>query len=141
MFTFRGDAHKVYLQLKKETDPAKHHDLKETASIKAFYESIDSETLRLIHYRMIKEQNGLGIIPIYVTSIPWLLFLFSNKIEEVLFTNGNILWLIFVIIYLVLLTAFAFFHFKEKAWAAFHIEMIKDVLASREDRAQTKPER
>ncbi|WP_217587187.1 hypothetical protein [Lentibacillus saliphilus] len=132
MFSFRGDAHKIYLQLKQKNDIKNDRQLKETADIKSFYQSIDSETLRLIHYRMIKEQNGLGIIPLYVTSIPWLLFLFSSKLQDVLFQNGNILWLIFVTVYLILLTASTFFHFKEKAWAALHIEMIKDILHYRD---------
>lgn len=132
MFSFRGDAHKIYLQLKKKDDVQTHKDLKETAEIKAFYESIDSQTLKLIQYRMVKEQNGMGIIPIFVTSIPWLLFLFSSKIQDVLFENGSLLWAIFAFIYLVLLTISIIFHFKEKAWAAFHIEIIRDILKDRE---------
>ena len=131
MFSFRGDAHKIYLTLKGQKNIHANEKLKETAEIKSFYESLDSKTLKLIHYRMIKEQNGMGIIPIFVTSIPWLLFLFSSKIQEVLLKNGSLPLMIFIFLYLVLLTISTIFHFKEKAWAAFHIEIIMDVLGER----------
>ncbi len=133
MFSFRGDAHKLFLDLKEQRNIQSNKDLKETAEIKSFYESLESETLRLIYYRMVKEQNGTGIIPIFVTAIPWLLFLFSDKIQEFLFKDGILIWAIFITIYLILLTVSAFFHFKEKAWAALHIEIIKDVLGERDN--------
>ncbi|SEQ95372.1 hypothetical protein SAMN05216232_3786 [Virgibacillus subterraneus] len=133
MFSFRGDAHKLFLTLKKLKDIHSNKDLKEAAEIKSFYESLESETLRLIYYRMVKEQNGTGIIPIFVTAIPWLLFLFSDKIQDFLFKDGILIWAIFITIYLILLTVSAFFHFKEKAWAALHIEIIKDVLEERDN--------
>lgn len=133
MFSFRGDAHKVFLTLKGQKDIQSSKELKETAEIKSFYESLDSKTLQLVHYRMIKEQNGMGIIPIFVTSIPWLLFLFSNKIQEILFEEGGLLLATFVSLYLILLTISTIFHFKEKAWSAFHIEIITDILKEREN--------
>ncbi len=42
---------------------------------------------------MVKEQSGTGIIPIFVTAIPWLLFLFSNSIQDFLFRNNNLIWI------------------------------------------------
>jgi hypothetical protein len=80
---------------------------------------------------MIKEQSGSGIIPIFVTAIPWLLFLFSSTIQDVLLSYSNLIWISFVTLYLVMLTVSAIFHFKEKAWSALHIEIIKDVLSER----------
>lgn len=125
----RGDAHKIYLELQKSPDKNANKKLSEVATIKSFYESLDEETLKLAYYRMIKEQNGTGIIPIYVTSIPWLLFLFSNKVQEYLFQDGKMLWAgVFITLYLILLTLSTFMHFREKAWAALHIEIISDVL-------------
>lgn len=131
MTFFRGDAHKLYVQLKNETDFQSNRKLKEVAEIQSFYQATDSATLQLIYYRMKKEQNGLGIIPIFATSIPWLLFLFSNKIQDLLFKNGSKLWIIFVFAYLIVLTVSILLHFKEKAWAALHIAMIKDILDER----------
>ncbi|WP_099156942.1 hypothetical protein [Virgibacillus ndiopensis] len=131
MFTFRGDAHKIFLMLKRQTDILSNKEIKETAEIKSFYENLDSETLKLIYFRMIKEQNGTGIIPIFVTAIPWLLFLFSSKIQEFLFKD-MLIWSIFISLYLIALTVSSIFHFKEKAWAAFHIEIIKDILCERD---------
>ncbi|MFD1039701.1 hypothetical protein ACFQ3N_15035 [Virgibacillus byunsanensis] len=131
MFSFRGDAHKLYVTLREQKGPNKK--LEETADIKGFYETLDSDTLQLVHYRMIKEKNGVGIILIYVTSIPWLLFLFSNKMQDVLFKNGIMLGSIFILIYLVLLTISVIFHFKEKAWSAFHTEIINDILKERDN--------
>lgn len=133
MFSFRGDAHKEFLKLKEKKDVHSNKELKETAEIKSFYETLDSEILQLVHYRMIKEKNGMGIIPIFVTSIPWLLFLISSKVQEVLFKDGSLLWAIFIFLYLIILSVSAVFHFKEQAWAAFHIEMIKDILSERDE--------
>ncbi|MDY0410232.1 hypothetical protein [Paracerasibacillus soli] len=89
MFSSRGDAHHLYLQLKKERHLKENKYLKETADIQKFYETVDSHTLKLIYYRMVKEKNGLGIIPIFATGIPWLLFLFSNKIQDFLLIMGT----------------------------------------------------
>ncbi|WP_404452147.1 hypothetical protein LG329_17610 [Virgibacillus necropolis] len=132
MFSFRGDAHKLFLTLKGQKDIHSNKELKETAEIKSFYESLESKTLQLVHYRMIKERNGMGMIPIFVTGIPWLLFLISDKIQDVLFTKGGMHWAAFIFLYLILLTISVIFHFKEKAWAAFHIEMIEDILSERD---------
>jgi hypothetical protein len=131
---FRGDAHKLFLTLKKQKDLESNKLLKEASNIKSFYESLDSKILQLVYYRMIKEQNGMGVIPIFVTSIPWLLFLFSSKLQDVLFNDGNMIWIIFISAYLILLTISVIFHFREKAWAAFHLEIISDVLSERESR-------
>jgi hypothetical protein len=129
---FRGDAHKLFLTLKKQKDLESNKLLKEASDIRSFYESLDSKILQLVYYRMIKEQNGMGVIPIFVTSIPWLLFLFSSKLQDVLFNDGNMIWIIFISVYLILLTISVIFHFREKAWAAFHLEIISDVLSERE---------
>lgn len=133
MFTFRGDAHKVYLQLKKRVDdqqPIKTlNDMVEVEKIQAFYQSLDPSELKLIQYRMVKEKNGSGIIPIFVTSIPWFFFLFSKQLQEFLFKDGRLyLWAAFSFVYLLLLTLSVILHFREKAWAAFHLEIIQDVL-------------
>ena len=137
MFTFRGDAHKVYLKLKKTPVEKRSMDymaeLAEIEEIRNLYRSIDSTTLKLIFYRIIKEKNGSGIIPILVSSIPWFLFLFSNKIQDILTRNGSILWIIFGVLYIITITVSVVLHFHEKAWAAIHIEVIQDILEERDD--------
>lgn len=74
MFSFRGDAHKIFLHLKKTSQQNQPYssikELAEVKEIQRLYESIDSSTLKLINYRMIKEKNGSGIIPIFVTAVP-----------------------------------------------------------------------
>lgn len=131
MFSMRGDAHKIYLKLKDTKDNGESvrdlKDLIEVQSIQNFYQSMDSQTLKLIYFRMIKEKNGEGIIPIFVTAIPWLLFLFSEPLMEALFKEGSILWAVFGFVYLLVLMVSVILHFREKAWAAFHIEIIQDI--------------
>jgi hypothetical protein len=140
MFSFRGDAHKIFLKLEKALDkdqPIKHvKEFKEIEKVKSLYQSIDSETLKIIYYRMVKEKNGSGIIPIFVSSIPWLIFMFSNQISKFLFKEGSWLWVVFSFIYIIALTISVVLHFREKAWAAFHIEIIQDILNER--KAQTQ---
>lgn len=132
-FSSRGDAHKLYIRFKEMPigDIKNSRYLKETADIKEFYQSLDSETLQLIYYQIVKEKNGIGVIPIFATSIPWLLFLFANPLENFLFSNGSSNWMIFTIIYLILLTISLILHFKEKAWAVVHTEIIQDILSYR----------
>lgn len=137
MFSFRGDAHKIYLRLKRHS--MKHQDfkymkkLKEIAEIQNFYNSIDSTTLKQVYYCMVKEKNGSGIIPILVSSIPWLLFMFTEPITEILFKKeGSILWVFFVLIYIVVLFTSVFIHFHENSWASVHIEIIQEILKKRE---------
>ncbi|RTQ92744.1 hypothetical protein [Lysinibacillus telephonicus] len=132
MTIFRGDAHKIYRRLKKE--PKKIRDIKflnEIQEIRDFYQSVDSDLLKLIYYRMIKEKSGTGMIPVYVAAVPWLLFLFSSQLEHFLFANGSLKWIFFCCIYLVFLTIGLILHFREKAWADFHIEIIQDILKER----------
>jgi hypothetical protein len=135
MFSLRGDAHKIYLQLKKAANSGQSFkqmkELIEVEKIQAFYQSMDSDTLKIIYYRMIKEKNGSGIIPIFVTSVPWFLFLFSNQLQQLLFKEGSKLWVVFGIVYMLILTTTVVLHFREKAWAAFHIKIIQDTLNER----------
>jgi hypothetical protein len=140
MISFRGDAHKIFLRTKRTVQKGQSlrnlKEFKEIEEIKGLYQSLDSDILKLIHYRMIKEKNGSGIIPVFVTSIPWLLFLFSKQLSQFLFTEGHWLWAIFGFVYLLVLTISVILHFREKAWAAFHMEIIQDILDERTKKAQ-----
>lgn len=132
---FRGDAHKLYIKLtkaNKQDKPLRHvKELTEIQDIRAFYQTIETETLQLIYYRMTKEKQGSGIIPIFVTSIPWFFFLFSKQLQEFLFKEGRLLFLLFGIFYMVTLTISVIIHFRENAWAAVHIEIIQDIVDER----------
>lgn len=138
MFSFRGDAHRIYLHLKKASNHnisySSIKELGETEEIVKFYRSLNNSTLKLIFYRMMKEKNGSGIIPIFVTAIPWFFFLFSQQLQELLFESSNPLWIYFITLYLLILTVSVILHFREKAWAAFHIEIIQDIIRERERR-------
>ncbi|MGI8387294.1 hypothetical protein [Robertmurraya sp. P23] len=132
---FRGDAHKLYIKLtktNKQDEPLRQvKELTEIQEIRAFYQTIETATLQLIYYRMIKEKQGSGIIPIFVTSIPWFFFLFSKQLQEFLFKEGSLLFLLFGIFYMVTLTISVIVHFRENAWAAVHIEIIQDIVGER----------
>ncbi len=133
--SFRGDAHKLYLKLRsiyKKDKSLKHiKELNEIQEIRIFYKSIDTYTLKLIYYRMLKEKNGSGIVPIFVTAIPWFLFLFTQQLQDFLFQNGSLLWIIFSILYVLALTISVIIHLREKAWAALHIQIIQDIIIER----------
>jgi hypothetical protein len=137
LVSFRGDAHKLYLKLRsmhRKNESLKHiKELEEVQEVRAFYKSIDTDTLRLVYYRMIKEKNGSGIVPIFVTAIPWFIFLFASKLQEFLFHEGSLLWLPFSIVYLLALTISVIVHFREKAWAVLHIEIIQDIIGERNE--------
>jgi len=129
---FRGDVHKIYCHLKKQPDniPDSKY-LKEMKEVLDFYQSIDSDTLKLIFYRLVKEKNGSGMIPVYLSSIPFLFLIFSNNLQELLFSRGSKYLVVFIVIYLGGITFSLFLHSREKAWAASHIEMIQDILTER----------
>jgi uncharacterized membrane protein YcjF (UPF0283 family) len=135
MFSTKGDAHKVFLRLRRTVqngETIKHmREYQEIEEIQTLYKSLDSNTLQLIHYRMIKEYNGSGMIPILVSSAPWLLLLFSKQLSTYLFHEGKWLWAGFCIVYIIALAASVIIHFREKAWAAFHMEIIQDILKDR----------
>ena len=137
MLSFRGDAHKIYLKLKKNArrDRSFKHlkEMEEVRKIQQFYQGLDSETLKIIYYRMLKEENGSGIIPILITAIPWFLFLFTNQLQKFLFGKGYYYLILFTIIYFFLLFFTVILHFREKAWASFHIQMICDILEERKE--------
>lgn len=138
MFSLRGDAHKFYLKLNRALNNGNSvtsiKEIKLVEEIHNFYHSIDSHTLKKIYFCMTKEKNGSGIIPILVSSGPWLLLLFSKQLQEFLFKEGSLLWLIFIFSYIVILTISVILHFREKAWASVHIEIIQEVLHERKEK-------
>ncbi|WP_235863401.1 hypothetical protein [Ureibacillus sinduriensis] len=90
MNLFRGDAHKIYCHLKNNsTNIAISKYLKEMKEVRDFYQSIESELLKLIFYRLIKEKNGSGMIPVDVSSMPFLFLIFSNNLQKLLFAQGE----------------------------------------------------
>jgi hypothetical protein len=133
--SFRGDSHKFYLKLKETKKLNKQitglEEIEEVRGIYAFYLSLASLDLHSIRYRMIKEKNGTGIVPILITAAPWLLFIFSKQLQALLFQNGSSLWIGFIVIYVFAMISSIIIHFREKAWSALHIEMIGDILRER----------
>ncbi|MDR7000238.1 hypothetical protein [Neobacillus niacini] len=140
MFSLRGDAHKIYLQLKKASrdDPSftEIKRLLELEEIQHFYHSIDTETLKRIYYCMVKEKNGSGMIPILVSTIPWLLVIFAKQLQDFVFQDHSMVWAIFAIISLIILLYSVIIHFYEKSWAAVHIEIIQAILNERKKSQQ-----
>ncbi|HZH59442.1 MAG TPA: hypothetical protein VEY70_07690 [Metabacillus sp.] len=135
LFSTRGDAHKLYLKFKKIADNGEplHElgELREIAEMKTFYEKIEAPTLEKIYYRILKEKNGMGMIPVFVSAGPWLLFLFSKQLQEFLFKNGSMPFFIFITFYLTVLIISVILHFREKAWASIHLTMIEHILKNR----------
>ncbi|MEQ6375972.1 hypothetical protein RZN25_03945 [Bacillaceae bacterium S4-13-56] len=137
MISFRGDAHKIYLKMREASNKGVSYKnlkmIKEMQEIQDFYQSIETDTLKKLYYRMMKERNGSGIVLIFVTAVPWFLFLFSGPLEEFLMNNGSFLWLTFTIIYFSILTIMVTIHFRENAWATVHVEIIRDILNERNE--------
>ncbi|WP_026560539.1 hypothetical protein [Bacillus sp. J37] len=135
MFSTRGDAHKLYLKFKRISDNGEPlhelNELREISAMKTFYKKIDTATLEKIYYRMLKEKNGMGMIPVFVSAGPWLLFLFSKQLQEFLFKNGSMPFFIFITVYLSILIISVILHFREKAWATIHLTLIKHILEGR----------
>lgn len=141
MSFFRGDAHKIYIRLKKNPKTIRESKyLRELYEVRSFYESVESDVLKLIYYRLIKEQNGSGMIPIFVSSIPFLFLIFSQHLHKFLFQEGSRNWLIFIVCYITGITFALFLHFREKAWASSHIEIIKDILEERKNETNQQSE-
>lgn len=140
MISFRGDAWKFYLKLKETNktgnDVNELKELTELQEIENFYERFNDATLIKIRYRMLKELKGSGIIPIFVTTIPWLLFIFSKQLQALLFNDGSKLWLAFVLVYVTMLFFSVIVHFREQAWANVHKEMIEDILDRRKEKSE-----
>ncbi|HET7578668.1 MAG TPA: hypothetical protein VFK33_05230 [Bacillales bacterium] len=136
MFSLRGDVHKFYLKLKKVFN--RQHsvedlkELDEMADIQAFYRGLPAAQLKQIRYRMLKEQNGNGMIPLLVSSMPWLAFIFSQELRNWL--NKNILLLLgFLIAYTFFIAFGSVLHYREKAWASVHIEILNDLLEEKQN--------
>ncbi len=139
MVSFRGDAHRFYLKLKakngnkQEIDELK--ELKEITDIMSFYEMLPTSGLKKVKFYLQKEFNGTGAIPLLITAVPWLLFIFSKPLLEWLFKGGR-LWMIFVLIYITLLLAGVILHFRERAWAKTHLVIIEDILEERKKESE-----
>lgn len=103
MFSFKGDAHRFYLKLRKEIENGREvRELKEMREIKRiekFYETFDNRTLETIRMRMVKEKSGNGIIPLLISGLPWLGFLLSDQLQSILKKTGLYVALFFIFIY------------------------------------------
>jgi hypothetical protein len=136
MISLRGDAHKFYLKLRKAIKNNQSiqqlKEIKEINGIEHFYQHLDDDELAKIGYRMTKEQKGAGIIPVLVTSLPWLAFIFSKKLQSWLFGDGSYLWLGFIFLYIFTIVLSIVVHYREKAWASVHKEIIQDLLKERD---------
>ena len=134
-FTLRGDAHKLYLKMKqaqkKKTPLTDLKEMKEIRDIELFYRDIDTDILEKTRFRMNKERHGTGIIPILVTSLPWLCFIFSKQLQNWLFQDGTYLWVWFLFVYSFLIITSIIIHYRERAWANLHIEIIDTILDER----------
>lgn len=133
MWTFRGDAHKLYLKFRQKISQGKDlkdvKEIKEITEIKSFYEQLEKSELVKIKYRMNKERNGSGILPLMVSSLPWLLFIFSKQLQNVLLDKDSYIPIVlFILSYTFLITISIIIHFREKAWSTLHIDIIEDVL-------------
>ncbi|HET7658474.1 MAG TPA: hypothetical protein VFK37_09295, partial [Bacillales bacterium] len=131
MISLRGDGHKLYLKLKRKVGCSESvEEMKEMAEMtemEQFYRSLKIEILEKIRLRMIKEKNGNGIIPVLVTSLPWLAFIFSKELRDLLSRNAHFLFW-FLIVYTALISFGTIIHYREKAWAAVHLEMINGII-------------
>ncbi len=140
MFSLRGDAHKIYLQLKRALNNEQSFnsvkEMNQIEQIQDFYITLDSPTLKKIYLCMIKEKNGSGMIPILVSAGPWLLLLFTEQLHKFLFKEGSMLWIFFVLAYISILILSVILHFHEKSWAAVHIEIIQEILRERKHAPQ-----
>ncbi len=138
MISFRGDAWKFYLKLKRTQCSGEHieqlKEITEIEEIQKFYEALGDRLLMKIRYRMVKEKKGSGMVPILVSTIPWLLFIFSKQLQGVLFRDGSYLWALFAFFYLAILISSVIVHFRENAWANVHTEIIDDILSERRER-------
>lgn len=133
MNLFRGDVHKIYCHLKKNPNNIKTSKyLRDVQEVYEFYETVESDTLKFIYYRLIKENNGSGMIPMLISTIPFLLMILSDDLKTLPLMEGRN-WLFFIFIYLIALSFFLFVHFRERAWASSHIEIIQDILKERKD--------
>ncbi len=132
MFSFRGDAHKFYLRIKnsvnKKQSVSSLKEIAEIKEIKSFYQELSVTDLTNIRYRMIKEHNGSGIIPLIFGSLPWLGFIFSKQLQTLLFIDGAYLWAWFLIGYSLILSIGLILHYREKAWTSIHLELLDDVI-------------
>lgn len=128
--SFRGDAHKFYLKLKRQIDggedPRLLRELKEIREIRDFYYSLNVATLKNIKFRIVKEKHGSGVIPVLVTAIPWGFFIFGKKIQDVL--AEGYLWIILILIYIIAVSISVTIHFRETAWANVHLQIIEDTI-------------
>ncbi|GGH87791.1 hypothetical protein JOD43_004110 [Pullulanibacillus pueri] len=127
MVSFRGDAHKFYLKVKKtvQQDQSlyKLPEIQEIQTIDHFYGQLSMNELNMMRYWMLKEKGGNGVIPILITALPWLGFLLSKQLQTLLM-KSNLYVLGFLILYIVITAISIVIHYREKAWATMHIEII-----------------
>lgn len=136
----RGDAHRFYVKIKqaKERNQNIHElrEMKEMEQIVQTYQRMSRQELKKIRYRLEKETQGNGMIPVLVSSLPWLLFIFSKQFHSWMAkTGGDYFWMILFLLFTVIIVFSIILHYRERAWAGVHIVILDDLL---EDSIQKK---
>ncbi len=127
----RGDVDRFYRALRREypqppTGPCKHLD--HVRRIAVYYEQLPLEERRLLLAWAKKEESGIGVIPLALSSVPLFGLIFSGKVQEPV--HRIPVWLVFVlwaVAALVLVTGF-YIHQRQKAYSMLHIVLLEQAI-------------
>lgn len=136
MAVFAGDAHRFYRRLRQRYPSGAIGGVKELdhlRQIRQFYDAMDAGDRRLLHAWLKKERQGIGMIPLALTSIIWFSFMFGKQIEKTVTDGWPFGWIGLLGIWVTVVLTAVYVHFREQAWTELHISLIE--AAAEEEKA------
>lgn len=137
----RGDVDRFYHHLRKDhpQPPAERvHRLDHVREIAAYYARLpQSERLLLLAWAK-KEESGIGVIPLALSSVPLFGLIFSARIDDPL---GRVpTWAIFLLwgVFGLLLVAGFYVHQRQKAYSMLHIVLLEQAIKQGEAEAAAR---
>lgn len=135
MRLLNGDVDALYRALSRRS-PAPGHALRELDDLRAmrrFYDSLSADDRRLLRARMKKEARGIGMIPVALSTLPLLTFVFARQLErQVALVQDRALWLLAAAFVLGL--AALYIHHRQRALATLHLTLLDDAIAAEQQR-------
>ncbi|MEW8978731.1 MAG: hypothetical protein AB2385_10025 [Symbiobacterium sp.] len=133
----RGDVDRFYRALRREypdPPPGPVKRLDHVREIASYYAGLTQEERYLMLAWARKEENGIGMIPLALSAIPFFGLIVSSRLQELLsqvpIWQIFLFWLLFAS--LVLLSFYV--HQSQKAYTALHITLLEQLIEQENNR-------
>lgn len=123
----RGDAHKLYEQLRRQHPEPQGAipNLRLVRDIADYYAKVGPQERRLLLAWAKKEEAGLGLIPAALSGIPLIGLIFAPFIQQTVRHVAPSAWILLWAFGAVAFVAGIYIHHRQKAYSTLHVQLLE----------------